>query len=408
MNNGLMFNKDEQDKKLNDPYPGDVAPVQPVGPYPGDAVQAPKADPYPGDAALARRADPYPGDAAQIPRADPYPGDKPVPKADPYPGDAALSRPAGTEIPADYRPPSDFEMAGRRREMDVDRLEGGDAVDRMMRENLNRYIDQSRGRMDAAGNPMLDPARISALESAMSSTNRLQYITTGIPEGALMATALGATDTRGKDGDPYKVAPMIQAAPKLSLTDWLEQRKTGQDFAAKEGDEKWKNEVERPFKRDVEQPYLQEKYARDMRPLESRELKDEAGNLIGYDVNGTFKAAPDASLVERRALLNERTQMELDRDRETIEQVRSGRVKAVPATAPDGTTVGYWVGSRLVQKNDNIFGALLASLNGDPAAGAAAAPAAQPPPAMMDAHEAAKAAGAPTFSFNGKTYKVKQ
>jgi hypothetical protein len=186
------------------------------------------------------------------------------------------------------------------------------AIDSAERQKLLDSIEFGRREINpATGRPFLDDAAAARVLENAGKTNRLQYATGNTDAGGAIVRTFDQPDRLGKDKFGNDVRTTVSQAVKQSVPDWLESIKTGQK---------------------------REKDAADL--------------------------ANAKSLGEGRDVQTEQRRLKLEQDRELAFQIENGKLKAVPATAPDGSNVGYWVGNRLVTPKEDIFALIHAAGQG--------------------------------------------
>ena len=118
-------------------------------------------------------------------------------------------------------------------------ISGSDnAADTAIRQNVLNYIEQNRGKVNAAGMPMITDETISGLLNNANQTNRLQYATTNTDTGRGLANGFGAPQTMPLSGDTSGGDKNMRrynldragVFPTVPLKDWLEQVKMGTDM----------------------------------------------------------------------------------------------------------------------------------------------------------------------------------
>lgn len=261
---------------------------------------------------------------------------------------------------------------------------------------------------------------LAALNAA-SKTNRLEYATTNRKDtGGMLADVLGLpnrtpTGKSGSGGDPFRLDDVWQnvkaetGKQALSLDQILHPEKYEKPtlFSTDQGVAR----VPRNGAASIV-PGTEKKET----PIsgKAQSVRDEEGNVIGHYVDGKFVKAGSDNPPVTLAKIEPAELSRYTRRSEEINQ-RLTEIDRELAAGNKKSGADWWFpkSNNFAQEKQRLeneltgIRAVLSGQNIQPDRTNRTNPAQQPPKEMLSANDAAKAAGQATFSFGGKTYKVR-
>jgi len=236
-------------------------------------------------------------------------------------------------------------QADRRRNRD--HRSASEIRDAQLRGQVEDYLKRGEEIDPATGRPFLSDIDRLAAEQTLSSTNRLQYLTTNTVKGGNLAAALGMptetpeipTRDGTYGGDRYDIGKAIEPAIQQTTDEWLESIKTGN--VQKIGAENVRQEeiTTETKQRDLE---LERGFPQ-TGPITMRPAYDADGNVVGYygpDNKFHSKSASGGDLATLMALMRGETP---PAPAPAAPSIRDGQT----ATGPNGEKIvfrnGEWV-----------------------------------------------------------------